>query len=399
MKEQRAKDYHRTVQFKTGSDGWSTLLPTWRNEWDLPAKPPKGWDPVSEIYVKMTLDELRAIDGDHDAQSQFVNRKLKPTEGAYGLPVLRLCIRKGQSITDDDIRYLCCLFPPPPYLVATVPLLFHYENKTNERGKPAPNLRERDLEPVSADFQIAFAERFIAAAGPSYKRELALTVPPNFTPNDVPRLLKAYRDYGAPLAVIDAFGNATYDSYLLVRSLKGIGAKGKTYSLLELFGENHAFYAFDSKPYVGMRGDVAASHLVQLMGGYSSFGPRYTTRTMIKPVPTGQRPPPAKPTRVLVPNEIAYCRASSPTATGPISAWAAKVAPGFREPWTDYDLRRRFAAEGGVRVAISVNAWSAENRLSASLDKRRVIAKELAMVRKMNRRLLDPTPSGRQTTL
>jgi hypothetical protein len=43
--------------------------------------------------------------------------------------------------------------------------------------------------------------------------------------------------------------------------------------------------------------------------------------------------------------------------------------------------------------------WAAENKLSDRLDRRRIIRNELGRVRKLNRKLLDPTPSGKQTTL
>jgi hypothetical protein len=400
-KEHREKnDYHRSVSFGIGSGGWSPLLPAWRNDMTLPASPPRGWEPVSEVYVKLTLDRLREIDGDKDLQSTFIRDQLKPEDGTLGLPILRLCLRKGQKLTDADIQYLCCLFPPPPYVTATAPFLFHYEEKQNELGKSVPNLRESALEPVDPDDYTKFVERFIARAGPSFSRELALCVPPNFTPSDIPRLLKAYRDYGAPLAIVDAFGSSTYDLYPVIRGLKGVGAKGKSYSLQELFGDHHAFYAFDSKPYVGLKGDVAASHLLQLDGGYSSFGPRHTVRTMIKKPPPGVRAPPPKPPRVMVPNAIAYCRAdSSGDPTGPIQRWAARAAPGIKKPWMDSYLRNRFAAESVVRIAQSMSAWSTEGRLTAALDRRPLIAKELGRLRKTNRRLLDPTPSGRQTIL
>jgi hypothetical protein len=393
-------DYHRSVSFATNSSGWSALLPSWRNELPLPAPPPRGWYPVSEVYVKLTLDKLREIDGDKDLQSAFIRDHLRPLDGTLGLPILRLCLRKGQEVTESDIQYLCCLFPPPPCLTATVPFLFRYENKENERGESVPNLRESSLEPVDPDEYLAFVERFIARAGPSYSRELAIGVPPNFTPGDVPRLLRAYRDYGSPLAIVDAFGSTTYELYPVVRSLKGVGSKGKSYSLQELFGDNHAFYALDSKPYVSLKGDVAASHLLQLDGGYSSFGPRHTVRTLIKKPAPGVMPPPPNPPRVLVPSAIAYCRADSPgNPTGALVRWASKAAPGIKKPWMDPNLRSRFSGESVVRVAQAMSAWSSAGRLTAALDRRRLIAKELGRLRKTNRRLLDPTLVGRQSTL
>ena len=407
--EQSAKgDYHRTVRFRSGSGSWKTLLPTWPHGWDLPPKPPKEWNPVAEVYVKVTLDQLREIDDDAELQTKFINRKLKPADGTVGLPIVRLCLKKGQQVKDKDIQYLCCLFPPPPYLTAGVPFLFYYEYKLDdkghivldEKGKPVPELREAALDPMNPQDYMDFAERFISQAGPSYSRELALGLPLNFTAMEVPRLLKAYRDYGAPLAIVDAFGGPTYDRYPEMRALKGIGSKGKTYSLRELFGEDHAFYALDSKPYVGVKGDVAATHLLQLVGGYSSFGPRHTNTTMVKKPEDGDRPPPPKPPRVLVPNEIAYCRAGKSTlVTDPISKWAAKVAPEIKRPWLDYTLRSRFTAEAIVAVALNMAGWAAENKLSDRLDRRRIIRNELGRVRKLNRKLLDPTPSGKQTTL
>jgi hypothetical protein len=85
--------------------------------------------------------------------------------------------------------------------------------------------------------------------------------------------------------------------------------------------------------------------------------------------------------------------------TDPISKWAAKVAPEIKRPWLDYTLRSRFTAEAIVAVALNMAGWAAENKLSDRLDRRRIIRNELGRVRKLNRKLLDPTPSGKQTTL
>jgi hypothetical protein len=83
--EQSAKgDYHRTARFRSGSGSWKTLLPTWPHGWDLPPKPPKEWNPVAEVYVKVTLDQLREIDDDAELQTKFINRKLKPADGTGG---------------------------------------------------------------------------------------------------------------------------------------------------------------------------------------------------------------------------------------------------------------------------------------------------------------------------
>ncbi len=387
--DQEEGNYHRVVDFKAGSGGWTPFLPAWRHDRQFSEDTYGGHEPIAETYVKLTLDKLREIDSEGALQRQYILEHLKPVDGVLSLPLIRLCMKEGQTVSSEDIRYLSCLFPPPPYLAATIPFLFYYKEKMNEQGKPVPNLREAALEPVPSSFYLDFVEKFMDQVGSSYTGDLAMVVPPLFKASEVPRLLKAYRDHGAPLGILDSFGSSTYELYPVLRALRGTGAKGKSYSFPELYGEDHAFYAFDTKPYVGMKPEVAATHLIQTMGGYSSFGPRRSVKSFPFKKP-GVPPQPQKPPRVLVPNEISYSRADVEGATDPITRWAESVAPQVRKPWLDYYLRSRFAAEGEVKIAMNMREWAIEGHLSQRLNKKGLISKELARVRKGNRRLLGP---------
>jgi hypothetical protein len=301
------------------------------------------------------------------------------------LPVTRLLLGPDDRVSDNDLSYLAALLPPPGCITGVVPLIYRYQISEKGRvSKLAPEDQERYLD---------FVRRYMAIAGPSYSRDLQMAVPPNFTNRQTIALLAEFRDHGGPLAVIDAFGTTTRDRYPQLRAVLGVGSS-KSFGLRGRFGNDYAVYAFDSKAYVAHSPKAPATNLLQLLGGYSGFGPLRTSRTVIVQRPDAPRPKP-KPPRVLVKEDLCYVRSSVPGSTADIRAWAESHGIKDDRPERDLDTRRRYTAEAVAAAAKQMVEWSRREVLSKEIDRRKDLDDEVKRVRRTNRREL----FGSQTTL
>jgi hypothetical protein len=166
-------NFYRAVEFRIGSEAWRLFLPSVPNGTTF-GRIADWWTPISEIYVHLTLEDLRLIDNDSEMQKRFIRRFLTPTEGSLGLPVCRLLLGHDDKVADSDLSYLAALLPPPGCITATTPLLYRFA--VSDTG------RISKLSPEDPDAYLEFVKRFLAVAGPSYSRDMQVSVPPNFTP-------------------------------------------------------------------------------------------------------------------------------------------------------------------------------------------------------------------------
>lgn len=372
--ERSGGEFFRQIEYRTGSSGFARLLPAWKHGVRLPSSVEPWWSPISELYAGIALDELRAIDSNAAQQDTFIKSYLTPTPGTAGLPILKLLLSPGDRISDSDISYLAALSCPPGCFSSVAPLVYDFHFTSNGQ--------KRAHRPVDPDKYLDFVERFLHVAAAGNRDQVLMSLPSNFPHSKVGRLQSAFRDVDAPLLVVDAFGLTVREKYPQVRTMIGFGEKG-TYSLREKYGDRYALYAFDTKASSGRGQTVAAQRLVQLDGGYSSFGPLRSNRTMVT-LPGKTRPP-----RVLVPSEIALCRPHIAGVTQDLKMWCA--AEGVRYVLGDSTQRARHSLHASVRVAKDMSDWAAAGKLSAQLDKRGMIKDELRAVRRNNGRLLSPT--------
>ena len=372
-----AGDYHRSVNFRVGSDAWKPLLPTWNNR--IPAiRSQKECSPsLTELYSPITLEELREVDSDDVAQASLIRRLLTPQAGIDGLAVMKVLVTEGDRVTDTDLRYLVDLLPPPGCPLTAVPLVYHYHM--------TPTGRARADRPVDLDRYFDVCKRFLEfSASKPANHNLALTVPSNVPHSRIPDLLRLYKDIKTPIAIIDAFGSTTRDRYPQLRALTGDGiafGKGKFSNLKEKHGENFAVYSFDSKPSSGRADVVAAQNLLQLDAGYSSFGPLRSPRTMIKRSPTT---PPPKPPRILAHDKLCYQRSNLPGALDDLRQWHVKRNTGRRTATEILADRRCFENESIIHAARALDVWAASGTLSKELGKKNLIATDLKLLRRRN---------------
>lgn len=363
-------NYLRSMDYRVGSGAYSRLLPTWRSGTRLPPKAESWWAPLSEVYARITLDELRTIDSDADQQREFIRSYLTPTPGTVGLPIINVLVAPDDRVLDKDIEYLAALSCPPGCASSVAPLLYEYH--VSRGGRPIAHA------PADVDRYLDFIERFVTFATSMDDGQIQLTLPSNFPFSRVGRLLEIFKDVDTPLLVVDAFGLTVREKYAQVKKAIGIGEKG-TPSLREKNGERFAVYAFDTKHSTGRGPTVGAQRLVQVAGGYSCFGPLRTNRTMVT------KGGPTKPGRVFVPSEIAYSRPHVPGATADFKVWCA--ANGITYSPSDSALRAMHTLHGSVRVAKEMADWAARGELTKHLASKKAIQSDLKTVRRSNGRM------------
>jgi hypothetical protein len=365
--EREGANFFRSMDFRTGSRGFSRLLPAWKNGVRLPATAEKWWTPISEVYARLTLDDLRTIDGDAGKQDHFIQDSLTPTGDTTGLPILKLLLAPGDRVTDADVEYLAALACPPGCISAVAPLLYEYH--ISPSGRAIPHVA------VDPDRYLEFVQRFVERAACGNRDQVQMTLPSNLPFSRVGRLLEIFRDVANPLLIVDAFGLSVRTKYAQIKKVIGFGEKGSL-SLREKHGDNYALYAFDTKPSTGRGSTVAAQRLVQLDGGFSSYGPLRTNRSMVT------LPSKPKPGRVFVPGEIAFFRPNIPGATADLKSWC--VANGFPTLSADPAVKSIHSAHSGIRVAREMAEWAEAGILGSRLDSKSHIRKDLRFVRKSN---------------
>lgn len=371
--ERNGGDFFRLVDFRVGSGPYSRLLPSWRNGLKLPPKMETWWKPISEISLRITLSQLRELDTDAAAQAKFIRRYLDPEPGTVGLPTINLLLEPDDRIMDSDVEYLAVLSSPSGCVSAIAPLLYNFHYTATGIARPHS--------PVDVDKYLGFVERFIKASSPTNNQQIQMMMPSNMPFSKVGKLLELFKDVDTPFLMVDAFGTTVRERFTQVRKAIGIGEKG-TYSLREKRGERFALYAFDTKSSTGRGPKVAAQRLVHLDGGYSSFGPLRTNRTMVTRPPKGLPPPP----KVFVSSEIAYFRAGIPGSMSDLREWCQEQNPPFASAPTSRVAEHSLHSQ--IRVAKQMGDWSLSGTLGKELDKRQVIRPELSAVRRNNGKIL-----------
>lgn len=370
-------NFFRPTEIRVGSGPTVRFYPSWDNRFPLPNKLPSWWSPITEIYARITLDELRQIDDDAAAQARFIQRNLTPQSGTLGVPVLKLLLTPTDRITDKDVDYLIHLVHPPNTIMATTPLLYDYylDDKGVVRVGRACN----------QDRFIQFAERFATASSSTGLKQVAISLPPSLSHSGVTRLVEAYAKIDTPLAIIDANGSTNKDRYPQLNALIGYGRK-RGRCLRQKHGTHFALYGFDLKPFSGRSEVVSALNVLQLNNGLSSFGRRHTVRMMIK---RNGALPPVNP-RVYFERELSYARSSMGEAMKPIESWFEKE---FGRKGTSDEVlkhRRRFENESLIRTAKSMSEWVEAGEFEKQLSRRKVIEKDLRSFKRNN--ILIQTP-------
>jgi hypothetical protein len=381
IKEDKISDHlFRTVDYRIGSGPSGRLLPSWDNAISLPSKRPSWWMPLTEVYAHITLDELRQIDDDATAQSEFIKRSLTAAPGTNGLPILKLLLGPDDHVSDKDIEYLSHLLPPPTSAIGVTPLLYTYH--ITPTGVVRPDLA------CDQDRYLAFVKRFVQTMASGGVDELAIAVPPSVSHTGVGTLLETYKDVDTPLVVVDSNGQTNRERYPQLKALIGKGQKG-THNLTEKHDGSWALYGFDTKPFSGRDDVVPAVNLLQLDNGLSSFGRRRTVRMMIKRK-RGAKPPPARPPRILYPKELSYARATVPDALSALKAWYTTEHGTTGSDSVVLAARRAYELDGMLHLGKLMADWSASGELEVQLTKRKGLAKDLRAIKRNNATILTP---------
>lgn len=373
-------DWVRVVDFRVGTGRWARFLPTIDNKRPLPEKMPGGWSPLSEVYSRITLEKLREIDDDKDAQKDFIRRNLTPRPGTAGMPILKVLLGETDSLQPKDIEYLGHLLPPPECTLATVPLLYRYR-VSEVTGRPVEGRA------VEIDQYVDFAKNFVDTCSSAGARTFGLSMPFNTPHSRVPALLAAYKNVSTPVAVVDAAGGNLDDMTAQIRALLG-STKKDSYSVRQRQGEHYALYAFDTKPYRGRKEVVAAVNLLLLDQGFSGFGRRHTIHMKL-PKPPKDAPKLLRPGRIAYPTELAYARDNVPAAVELLTRWWAKRGGATDDLRGALGQRRAFEQEALAGAAYRLGNWAAKGELPKRLGKRSWIQPDLARARRFNQRTLD----------
>jgi hypothetical protein len=292
-------NFLRLAELRTGSGGYFLCLPSIGSKINFNSTliQEDSENMIMECYIKITKQELSRIDGDRDAQRDFVLRNLHRNWAGHLLIVVKVLLLEGETLNETEMRYLVNLLSYPGNIMPVVPLLYRYS--LTETGRVSI---KRQIEP---DLYMASTKLFLAILKSDSINQVALTSQYNISGSRIPELLTLYKDFATPIAIMDGAGRSCLDSFLQIKYLTG---KGIPYNLKEKHDEHYLLYSFDSKPTRG-KGDVTpAINVLQLDEGFSTFGPRHTNKMRpLPPLPPGEIRPPYVP-RIFYSGQISYAK-------------------------------------------------------------------------------------------
>jgi hypothetical protein len=373
-------NYFRITEFRTGTGQFQLVSPALDNKKPLHARFRSAVPTYifTESYVKVTTDKLRQIDGNRDLQRQFVLENLVAYQESNLLVFLKVLLKEGEKFSGNFVSHIIDILSAPENTIIIPPLLYNF--KVSKSGRLIPTA------PVEPQSYLDFLRELLGSLSSQGIKQVGINVPSNIPRSSVPEILALFKDFDTPTAILDANGKTNVDSFLIQRSLVGIGSDN-SYNLRQKQDEKYMLYSFDSKPYRG-RGDIVpAMNVLQLDSGFSTFGSRHTIR--MKPPPT---PPPGVelPSRILYNQEYSYYKTTVPDAIEAFKHWREEnniqdqvpLRPQIERYKRDYEYL-------GLSESIGkLYEYAGEGTLDKELSSHQHITKILERIKKNNKKML-----------
>lgn len=240
---------------------------------------------INELYMRLDLQTLRKIDEDPDEQAKFIRAKTKFLErGQVNMFFLRLLVRVGERLTDDDINYLNMLLLYQLNDVYTIPIIeFEGEFSHQERKEKYD----------------AFVKRILALKNSSVPGQLrtAISVPAYYPRKMIGELFDLYRNENKDpsLVVVDFAGMRLTDP-------KRISVIPQITQVFENEkDEKYFLYGLNVRPYRRGTETPVAEDFYMVQCGFNSFGDTYR-----KPAPITLPPPDWNQSKIFWPEDYKY---------------------------------------------------------------------------------------------
>ncbi len=217
-----------------------------------------GDNVINESYIDLTLDQLRILDGDPDAQEAYLRPRSRfPESDNLGLFVVRLQIGDGQRLEPSDHACLMSLLDRRRNDIPLMPLLhFGRSFETPDRIR------------LYGDFVRAMVE-----TGRCHTRMdgIAMSIPAYIPSRRIGELFSLYDDIGPTFVAMD-LGNRRVDSVPDGRYDAVMGRLG------ELDGERSFLYGINVKPHGDHGAAVPAMDIQSPHWSLNAVGPAHTGR-------------------------------------------------------------------------------------------------------------------------
>jgi len=273
--------FFRFASIKIGSGPYIPFFPTINSKLRLHEEKihdfPKN--KLVECHIKVTKQKLDEMDSDREKQIKFIKDNFARVYGEHLLIIPKVLLREGETLTQTEIRYLVDLLGFPGNIIYVAPLFYYYD--ITGMG----NISVKD--PVKSDLFFQLTDNFLRELNKDSVNTVGLMVPAGVAHKEVSNLLNLYKDFSTPITIVDFYGRATLDTYVILKPL----LSESEYNLRQKQDEKYILYSFDSKPYYGRGNLRAAINILRYDMGFSSFGPRHTNRYNAKNRP---QPPPGQ---------------------------------------------------------------------------------------------------------
>lgn len=292
-----------------------------------------GNETIYENSVKITIDKLRKIDNDADAQRDFIKKEMRVGRfDNFSVNIINLLIKQDDKIESRDIEYLRALIDLYSYYTIPVtPVVYYYETKTYMRkASPTPKQMTRIYKTTAIPFDeyLEFTKSFLKGTSSSSHigDVLAMTVPCNLPHSKVSEFASAYKDFNTPLVISDGHGQEQLTMFPQIDAL----LCGKDIpNVAQRQGDAFALYGYDSAKSKMNRsaGEITtAKNVLMHFYKFSSFGPRYTFPKM--KIPNSQGTPNPQP-RIYYKQEHGYAKKNYKNALAELQGWVQKngIAP------------------------------------------------------------------------
>ncbi|MBX8636168.1 MAG: hypothetical protein KIS30_04150 [Thermoplasmata archaeon] len=286
-----------------------------------------GNEAIFENSVNITLDKLRKIDNDADAQREFIKRELRIGRyDNFSLNIINLLVKTTDKIENQDIEYLRALIDLYSlYTIPVPPVVYYYETKTFTRivGATSRQLtRVYKTTPLPFGDYLNFMKRFLKSTTSSnIGNVLAMTVPCNLPHAKVSEFASVYKDFNTPIVISDGHGQ---EQLTVLPQINSLLYSKDISSVTQRQGEAFILYGYDSAKSKMNRsaGEIAtAKNVLQHFYRFSSFGPRYTFPKMrINNKPGAPNPQP----RIYYREELGYAKRNYKDALARIQNWISE---------------------------------------------------------------------------
>jgi len=377
--------FFRFASIKIGSGPYIPFFPTINSKLRLHEEKihdaPKN--KLVECHIKVTKQKLDDMDGDREKQTKFIEQNFARVYGEYLLIIPKVLLREGETLTQTEIRYLVDLLGFPGNIIYVAPLFYYYD--VTEKG----NISVKD--PVKSDLFFQLTENFLRELNNDSVNTVGLMLPAGVAHNEVSNLLNLYKDFSTPISIVDFYGRATLDAYVM---LKPLLSESETYNLRQKHKEKYILYSFDSKPYYGRGNLRAAINILRYDMGFSSFGPRHTNRYNAKNRP---QPPPGQEEEVNIPKifyrgHYSYSEPGLDLPRSNFLRWLeSNQIPVPNDNQTYADLVKKYHKdyeyENFINSVSKMKEAASENRLDSLLGNINELNKVMKKIKKNNREI------------